>query len=516
MNDFIVLNKLLKYGLFPEKLEGIFHSESFGSLFYNDLVKNKCKLFFISKSIYGKKTFSPVTYKITRHNNFPRIFSIPHPLSYCNLCKLIYENWTDIEINFVSKDYLQTSFIRPKINKRKDRLTSFDSYEQPPNKKHIILNKQFEKKFIAITDISSFFSSIYTHSIPWALIGKDQAKYEWKNKINQDSWYNKIDIACRVMQDYESKGIPIGPDTSLIISELILSKVDSKLSQFDFVRYVDDYKCYCKTHEEAENFFVKLSCELEKFNLSLNKSKTNIISLPHSIDDYWVEQLRDNADWDLFDTKKNQNRIISYLDRASILFKENPSASAIRYAVRVVINKPFKNDINSFLLIVRYYLNLCYLYPYVIDFCDQFLLIGFKLFHDYSEIIKKMFEESLNKILSEHIKYNRSDVIAWILYISIKHKLELESIEDITNEIISNDDCIPSLLCFLYRKAHSQDNSEFQKLFSSKEDSSEWWLFIYEYGRLMNATFKDRFYEMMRQNNVSFLSSKLDLKFGFH
>lgn len=173
--------------------------------------------------------FPILSYKITRNDNSPRHMGIPHPLGYYRLCKQIRDNWQQIEstINSLVK-YKEISMIRPKDDNKNKRLISMDSYDQCKDKEKLELEKQFGKKYYVNSDISSFFPSIYTHTISWALVGKKEAK---GNQTNRNLWYNELDKSYRNIQDGETKGVPIGPDTSGIIAELILSQIDKKLKE---------------------------------------------------------------------------------------------------------------------------------------------------------------------------------------------------------------------------------------------------------------------------------------------
>lgn len=78
------------------------------------------------------------------------------------------------------------------------------------------LKIQSEYPFVLNADISRFFYTIYTHSIPWAVIGKDKAKgwYISKNPKLGAHWSNDLDKAMQSCQSRETFGIPVGPDTS--------------------------------------------------------------------------------------------------------------------------------------------------------------------------------------------------------------------------------------------------------------------------------------------------------------
>ncbi|WP_348983656.1 RNA-directed DNA polymerase [Idiomarina aminovorans] len=107
-----------------------------------------------------------------------------------------------------------------------------------------------------------------------------------------------MDSSVRWCKRNETQGIPIGPGTSSIIVELILSEIDSKLREknYLFERYVDDYTCYCESDIEAESFIIDLERYLSEFKLSLNLSKTNIKALPLPNDDEWVLELLRRVD----------------------------------------------------------------------------------------------------------------------------------------------------------------------------------------------------------------------------
>jgi len=68
-------------------------------------------------------------------------------------------------------------------------------------------------------------TSIYTHSIPWALHTKEKARADTKYALPG----NRLDLWMRECQDKQTGGIPIGPDTSYIVSEVIGTAMDLQL-----------------------------------------------------------------------------------------------------------------------------------------------------------------------------------------------------------------------------------------------------------------------------------------------
>lgn len=494
MKKDIILEKLLCYGFFPERLDGIFTSELFGKW----IIANNAKI-----NTPKNNRFSLLSYKLTRNNNSPRHMGIPHPLGFFRVCKEIFDNWEKIKAKINNTSSEEKSMIRPKLNNKNKRLVSLASYDLHPHKEQIELDKQFGKKYFVNADISTCYPSIYTHSISWALVGKGKAK---KNQTKEKVWYNRLDKACRNIQDGETIGIPIGPDTSGLVSELILSQIDRKLKKYDYLRFIDDYKCFCTTKEEAESFIRDLSHSLEEYRLKLNTKKTKILPLPKALNDDWVRRLRQFVEWKEIDNF-NKNKVIGFLDLSSELFRENPSGSPIRYAAQVLKKKIYK-EYTTYKLILRYFLNLCFLYPYVIDICDDLISLGIKTFPIQADEIKEILKKSLHKILKEHVEYRRSDVITWSLFLAIKYNLVLDEIDKFSNQILKTNDCIPILMCYLYREINKKDNTKFTNLLD-KVNENEWWLYVYEVSRIGKRKLLNSEMEKFRNKKITFLSDEI-------
>ena len=52
---------------------------------------------------------------------------------------------------------------------------------------------QIGNHYMVRADISTCFQSMYTHSLPWALVGKPTAK---QTKNDKTIWYNILDHKC--------------------------------------------------------------------------------------------------------------------------------------------------------------------------------------------------------------------------------------------------------------------------------------------------------------------------------
>jgi len=149
---------------------------------------------------------------------------------------------------------------------------------------------RLEKLFCLMrtTDISKCFSSIYSHTLAWAV--KDVQ--HGKENTRAVSFANDFDSLMQFSNYNETNGIPVGAEISRIFAEIILQAVDLKLinraKQFgishgkDFIvrRYVDDYAIFANNSETLDAIQRGLSEALETFNLHLNELKTNTIVRP--------------------------------------------------------------------------------------------------------------------------------------------------------------------------------------------------------------------------------------------
>lgn len=168
-----------------------------------------------------------------RNINTPRQLGIPVPMAYERLCQILVQNWELIRKHFhAHTDFEEHVVSRVHMMKRKDQdalfIMNYDDWRNGGSPKDDLC---IGNRFIVKADISTFFPSIYTHSIPWALVGKKKAKGKTKGKTkgNITEWYDSIDEACRNLKLKETHGLLIGPHASNLISEIILCVVDHTL-----------------------------------------------------------------------------------------------------------------------------------------------------------------------------------------------------------------------------------------------------------------------------------------------
>ncbi len=143
-----------------------------------------------------------------------------------------------------------------------------------------------EKKYDAMVqiDVSKCFDSIYTHSLPWAVLGKDQTKFSLDE--SKATFGGQFDALMQYLNHKETNGIVIGPEFSRIFAEIILQSVDAELIKkladgenlthkvdYQIFRYVDDFFVFYNEESTQLKIFETLQEILKSKKLSINTAK---------------------------------------------------------------------------------------------------------------------------------------------------------------------------------------------------------------------------------------------------
>ncbi|MCP2088892.1 UNVERIFIED_ORG: hypothetical protein J2Y81_004979 [Paraburkholderia sediminicola] len=151
----------------------------------------------------------------------------------------------------------------------------------------LTLESQFSKlmKF----DVKKCFASIYTHSIAWAVKGKEYAKANRQF----DSFEQDFDRLMQHSNYDETNGIVVGPEISRVFAEIILQRVDLNLAHalavrgysidsFAIRRYIDDYFVFANDEKSLQEIFEVAQHELQYYKLYVNEAKTTKVERPFS------------------------------------------------------------------------------------------------------------------------------------------------------------------------------------------------------------------------------------------
>lgn len=294
-------------------------------IFKNRLNYSECSQFNIPKSGIARK-----------------IIKIPNPIHQGKLAQAIVDNYTEISKLFNDS---KLSTTKPQIeteleqNKRSVKHNDFSFFKESG-----IINS-FKYAVQLKTDIAKFYPSIYTHSVPWVTFGgKDKYK---RNRALSKTDPLKVsniygdDIDDRLMwcQNQQTMGIPIGPDTSFIIAEVIACHIDKHLEKklkskkIDFLgyRYYDDYALYFNSELDAQIGLSELKTILNDFELKINDEKTEISRTQSELEKPWALDIKSFY----FRPFKNDQKddIWNFFAIAFRHAQENPKDSVLKLAL---------------------------------------------------------------------------------------------------------------------------------------------------------------------------------------
>lgn len=348
--------------------------------------------------------FDLAEFKATRFNNVPRTLGLLHPLAYSRMFSVFKQHREEI-LGLMSDGNSAIT-----AEQHNDGRMFIMNYEDHESKTKNTLDLSFAAGFRAHADVANCFGSIYTHSLEWAIQGYEESKKRLRDKKSQKHWSSFLDAVLRNGKRKETVGLPIGPCTSSIAVEIILAAVDRELSEkFRFVRYIDDYTAYCKSHLEAQEFIRALSIALSRYRLTLNLNKTKITELPEPLVDSWITKLNNAIPWKMEPDgtlSLYTHEAINFLDFAVHLNKAEPDGSVLKFAAGLICGRAQGDTAAT---IFQYILNLSWHYPILLPLLEKIDATS-----DYYE--KESVVQKLNSILEVNAIYRRSDGMCWALY----------------------------------------------------------------------------------------------------
>lgn len=507
-------DRLVQYGLFSEKLPPVFDGASFLAF---------CKS--PERSNFADKWYDYVGYDSMRNINTPRAIGIPTPMGHERLCNCLKENWGEIQEHFRNTTANQKHIVsRIHIRKMRDTEALFQmNYKNWRVDGAPIPDIALGKRFMVSADISQCFPSIYTHVLPWALVGKTFAK---QNSSKGDEWFNQIDHWAQRSKNGETHGILIGPHTSSVLSEIILCRIDEKLCEkWEYIRNIDDFCCYVKTREEADAFLVALNSCLKKYGLALNHKKTEILELPISIGDQWIHQIQSHALYfEKFHPYVDYREIQAFLDFCIELMAQNrENASILLYALKLLQGYTLTNSAKQYL--TKTVMSLALIYPYIVPLLDQYVF-------EPCAVSQADVETYANLIYRTYLPKNYFEACSYALFYAAKYDakifpldqdLEIDRKPALDQDpasdrnqafdcksIVEKNDCILSLMALIYcRKRKDKDAlkelRDHAKQLKENGELEQQWPFVYECLTVGNLADD---WKKMKQKNVSFLKAE--------
>ena len=212
-----------------------------------------------------------------------RPYELMHPAIYVSLVNLLCsdENWSCIIERF--KEFKKgavtcCSYPMVSVDNQKAQAVQVRNWWQAVEQQSLKYSLEFSH--VLHTDVTDCYGSLYTHSIAWALHGREQAK---KAKGNKELLGNKIDKYIRDGRCGQTNGISQGSVLMDFIAELVLGYVDKEITSklekiietdYRILRYRDDYRIFTNNDVHAEQILKVVSDALRTVGMKLGVSKT--------------------------------------------------------------------------------------------------------------------------------------------------------------------------------------------------------------------------------------------------
>ena len=389
---------------------------------------------------------------------------IPNPANQLVVADVIANNWQDIQ-----RHYSESAISKSKHDISTPVTRNGFCYK-PAVEMTMGREAMKKERFLQITghshilkaDISQFFPSVYTHSIAWALHGKDEAKanrYAPQSE-KKDFWGERLDFAIRNGNGQQTTGIPIGPGTSHIVSEIIMVAIDKivqgKLkAPLKGYRYVDDYFLCFDSRQEAEVALAAIQKAAREYELAVNDRKTEILQSIEYTEEAWSHKLRainsgrpikklimdrrEMRKWTLEEQLKHRDDeeawLVQFASEAFALAKKHPYESVMNYALKIlrrVAITPGDEHINdlsldpdNWNLYESILVRIMSAYPYTADRVADILCECGRICRYSDRFNREMLSAAVSSLIKRHAPRDYHTETAWALWLAEVLNLEI-------------------------------------------------------------------------------------------
>ena len=491
--------ELLKYGYIPKELPPPFESISFADKI--ETIKSEWKSIFDTLAKANKQKYSDskwVHFSIPKVGLSRRTIHIPNPIHHAPLTETISTRWAEIQ-NIYSKSRISSSIPIRDLNQNRAVIPR-DEFKKFKSRRLI---DSFDNLYEVKTDISRFYGTIYTHSIPWLVHTKSVAK---ANRTDYNLIGNALDRDLRSCNSGQTVGIPVGPDTSLVVAEIITCMMDvqiqNKLPSVKTFRFIDDYFLYCDSYAEAEKAFKFIQSLFTDFQLDINEEKTKISKSPFSFDTKWSIELG------AFTFRKTPTSQLTDIERfvsLSLLHSnDNPKDSVLLFSVQVLkYLELFDENWSTYESLI---LKIGIVEPRTLPVVTEILV------SNINRVDKIKVKTIAEKLINLHLPKGHNFEVSWALWICVEFQIKLRN--KMAEQIFASNDIL-SILIALDLKSRSLINSSVSTnhLLTELTNSSlmdENWLFTYEsikkgwLSPMVNPIDSNEYFNILLSNNIYF------------
>jgi len=453
-----------------------------------------------------------------------RFLEIPNPINFIPLAKEVLDNL--IDINAVCQ-------LSPFSESKPTYMGLIENRCFEPNSKSVAdyqklkLKLGMTKRVEVNLDIQNFYPTIYTHSLSWALIGKTKAKEVWRYKNNNtlpaplQNDLNLYDIADKIDkelckgQDLQTHGIPVGPDISFILAEMILSRIDVEIKkefpQVEGCRYYDDYSFYVDSKEKASDILKFIQMKLYDYGLELNENKIIVKEAPAP---FLEEHTQELSPFNFTNNPYGQARALKLYFNLLWKFAElRPSKIGMifKYGLQTLIGKSVQIDIANRPLFESLLYKTIIADPSIISLaCELLNAHGFS--PDRGSLTRLT-----RAIFDKHIELEQHFEVSWAIWICKQYKLDIKKKNVVSILRMGNPICTLLLLDYLHNisslllndRTISNAILEVEKSLSIGSLYTSDWLLMYEgtkhgWLNMSKEINVDPFFSILMDNDISF------------
>ena len=256
----------------------------------------------VDKSLTGKnlsdfrkdnpRNYEDVNYKVLNNKDGKyawRPLQLINPALYVSMVHKITskENWQLLKSRFAmfsdNKKIECISIPRQSLTENSDKAEQISKWLHHIEQRSIEMALDYS--CLSHTDLTDCYGAIYTHSVAWAIHGKDFCK-ENKNRPTKNPQLlgNQIDSHLQDMSHGQTNGIPQGSTLMDFIAEMVLGYGDLELTrrlesegikEYKILRYRDDYRIFSNSPIDNDRIIKCLTEIMIGLGLKLSSEKTS-------------------------------------------------------------------------------------------------------------------------------------------------------------------------------------------------------------------------------------------------
>lgn len=406
---------LLGRGYFPDELPPPFTTANFAK--YRKIIGTEWAA---AQQHYPRTV--PEIFSIPRAKGVRRDLSIVNPIAEYHVSKLIADNWIALRKHYKSCNFAPALL---EITGDGERAVPAPDFRLI-NLRQAEISASFDNVLIA--DISRFYGTLYTHAIPWALHTKSWSKQHLNTPAYNNSLGARLDTAVRKGNDNQTIGIPVGPDSSRIISEIVAASIDKELrdklnlSPSCTLRNVDDWYIGFDTSGQAEDAIAAMATACRTYQLEIHPDKTRSAFAGTIIDAVWPTMLRE-ATFRAGSIYQGQD-IEHFFALAFDYARSNPAQNVLDFAVKRTMSVKVHHD--NWPRYETYLLKACRSNPTTIPAVVQILA-------SYNVMAYPLGRDRLAKLVRDLIRRcsptGSHSEVAWALFLAKALKIPLKAID---------------------------------------------------------------------------------------